>query len=88
MAEEKAQPEEAAVEVLVEDQVEEKAKPKRRRPSKPKEPGLMDEVRVRFHGEMGIVAGQVVRDGFVVTCLYHQYLEARKTGGEAYELVK
>ena len=75
------------VEVVVDDQAEPEA-PKRRR-AKPKEPGLMDEVRVRFHGEMGIVAGQVVRDGFLVTCLYHQYLTALETStAEHYELVR
>lgn len=86
--------EEERQEVVVDDQAEPEA-PKRRRRAKPKEPdkpvapGLMDEVQVRFHGEMGIVAGQVVRDGFLVTCLYHQYLTALETStAEHYELVR
>lgn len=94
-AEEKAKPKrrrrparqaEATVDVQEEPQAE-VAETEQAEEPKQAEPNPKDEVRVRFHGEMGIIAGQVVRDGFVVSCLYHQYLEARETGGDAYELV-
>jgi hypothetical protein len=47
----------------------------------------MDPVKVRFTGEFGILAGKAVHQGEVHTVRYWQYLAARETGGEAYQLV-
>jgi hypothetical protein len=47
-----------------------------------------DLVKVRFTGELGILAGKAVYRNEVHQVRYWQYLEARETGGEAYELVE
>jgi demethoxyubiquinone hydroxylase (CLK1/Coq7/Cat5 family) len=47
-----------------------------------------DLVRVRFSGEMGLLAGKAVYNGEVHRVRYWQYLRARETGGEAYQLVE
>jgi hypothetical protein len=51
-------------------------------------PDPLDWVKVRFSGEMGILAGRAVHGGEVHRVRYWQYLQARRTGGEAYRLVE
>lgn len=48
----------------------------------------LDWVKVRFSGELGILAGRAVHGGEVHRVRYWQYLRARETGGEAYQLVE
>ena len=58
-----------------------------RTPPRTPEHNSMDQVLVRFSGEMGMLAGKVVHDGEVHRVRYWQYLRARETGGDAYQLV-
>jgi hypothetical protein len=51
-------------------------------------PDPLDWVKVRFTGEMGLLAGRAVYGGEVHRVRYWQYLRARETGGEAYQLVE
>jgi hypothetical protein len=57
-------------------------------PAKSLKHGPMDVVRVRFNGELGMLAGRMVYRGEIHEVRYFQYLAARETGGEAYELVE
>jgi len=63
---------------------EEKMSSRRRKPKRK----VKDRVRVRFRGEHGMLAGQAVFMGEVHEVMWYQYLEARKTGGDLYELVE
>lgn len=65
----------------------EEPKEKKKRAKEPKRK-RSDLVRVRFTGEMGLLAGKAVYNGEVHQVRYWQYLQARETGGEAYQLVE
>lgn len=65
----------------------EEPKGKKKRAKEPKR-NRSDLVRVRFGGEMGLLAGKAVYNGEVHQVRYWQYLKALETGGEAYQLVE
>lgn len=63
-------------------------KKRQRRAPRKRSPGPMELVRVRFVGERGMLAGRAVWQGEVHEVRYFEYLAARETGGDVYELIE